>query len=96
MSQHIHPDVEWACQLRLGAQGGNFKSPNVVFLLFEVAAAMFRASSTGWVVAALEDDRVKHDAPSLVVGALRKNAAEEASFEGNLPPVFVWQQTPYV
>jgi hypothetical protein len=48
------------------------------------------------VVAALEDDRVKHDAPSLVVGALRKNAAEEASFEGNLPPVFVWQQTPYV
>ncbi len=68
------------------SSGGIFKLPNVVFLVFEAATAMFRAGSTGCVVAALEDDRVRHDAAPLVVGTLRKNAAEAASFEGNFPP----------
>ncbi len=68
----------------LRSSGGKFKLPNV-FCVLKVATAMFRAGSTdcGCVVAALDNDQVKHDAPSLIVGALRKNAAGAASFEGN-------------
>jgi hypothetical protein len=48
---------------------------------------MLRARSTGCgcVVAALEDDRLRHDTASLVVGAPRKNSSGAASYECILP-----------
>ncbi len=68
------------------SSGGNFILPTTAFLALEVATAMFRAGSISCAVEALEDERVKGDAASLVLGTLRKNNAGVASFECNFPP----------
>jgi hypothetical protein len=80
------------------SSGVGFKSPNVLFSvfeaalfsLFEVATAVLPVGYNGWdcVVAAFYDDQVKcdnGDAASLVLGTLTNSGVGAASFEANFP-----------
>ncbi len=91
------------------SSGGDFKPPNVLFSLFKAAltslldalAAILPAGSTvlGCMVAAFEDDLVKHkddDNASLIIANFTVNAIGLASLEADFPLVLVRQEKLHV